>query len=138
MRRMLASVFVTAILVACSASTFPTTDAGADGAAGDGSTDGGFPGACTRDGGFPGFVKDCTLPAGCVVKLHQIDCCGTMMAIGINHSESARFDATELEWETACPKCKCLPGPTLAEDGNTGVSANVKVSCESQTCKTMF
>lgn len=140
MRRILASVFATATLIACSGATFPepTGDAGADGAVGDAASDGGFPGACTEAGSFPGFVKGCTNTPSCVSKLHQIDCCGTMAAIGINHSDSAAFDAAEAAWEASCPRCKCPPGPTVAEDGKTGLNIDVKINCESQTCKTSF
>jgi hypothetical protein len=144
MRRVLASAFVIATLVACSGSTFPEpVEAGADGAAGDGaagdgSADGGFPGACTEAGAFPGFVKGCGTTANCIIKLHQIDCCGTMMAIGLNHAEFGAFDTAETAWETSCPKCKCPVGPTLAEDGKTGATVDVKVSCDNGTCKTSF
>ncbi|HEX7604142.1 MAG TPA: hypothetical protein VF316_21135 [Polyangiaceae bacterium] len=135
MRHVLALVFVTATILACSASTFPAADAGG---AADASTEGGFPAACTVDGGFPGFVKGCSVTAGCVSKLHQIDCCGSMIAIGINHSEATLCDQSELAWENACPKCQCAAKPTMAEDGSTGLNANVKVNCESLTCKTSF
>jgi len=140
MRRFFASAFVTATLIACSATTFPTPtdDGGADGAATDGSADGRFPGACTPDGGFPSFVKGCTTVDNCVFKLHQLDCCGSMLAIGMNHAEAIAFDKTELEWRTACPKCACPSGPTVAEDGKTGPSLDVKLTCDGNVCKTTF
>jgi hypothetical protein len=135
MRRVFALALVTAALIACSASTFPTADAGV---ADDASAEGGFPGGCGFDGGFPGFVKGCSAQAGCVFKLHQVDCCGSLIAIGINHSDALLFDQAELAWRNACPVCKCPPKPTMAEDGNTGLSSAVKVNCESQVCKTTF
>jgi hypothetical protein len=153
MRRFLSALFATSTILACSGAT--ATDLLGDAAA-DGTTDGttadgsssdasagdvgpdGFPGACTPDGGFPNFQKGCGGNANCIVKLHQIDCCGSMIAIGLNHAEFAAFDTAEQAWEAACPKCKCPPKPTVAEDGNSGPNANVKVSCDNGTCKTTF
>jgi len=137
MRRVFVLALVTVTLIACSASTFPEP-AGDAGVAADAASEGGFPGACTEAGSFPAFPKGCGSTANCIIKLHQIDCCGTMMALGINHGEFAAFDAAETAWETACPKCKCPVGLTQAEDGKAGATVDVKVSCDNGTCKTAF
>lgn len=155
MRRFLSAVFATSLILACSGSTTTDllVDAAVDGAAADGTTTGdgavtdastgdvgpdGFPGACTPDGGFPNFQKGCGTTANCIVKLHQVDCCGSMIAIGLNHGEFAAFDSAELSWESACPKCKCPAKPTVAEDGKSGLNADVKVSCDNGVCRTTF
>jgi hypothetical protein len=99
--------------------------------------------ACTADGGFPNFVKGCTNSQSCIAKLHQVDCCGTKVAIGVNHDQYTVFDNAEIAWEALCPACGCPPGSTTAEDGRTGASANVLVQCTDidagvGVCKTYF
>lgn len=151
MRRLLSALFATVTILACSGATSTDLlgDAGgtADGAAGDGSaTDAssvdagrdGFPGACTPDGGFPSFQKGCGTADNCIIKLHQIDCCGSIIAIGLNHSEFTPFDQTEQAWEAACPRCKCPAQPTVAEDGKSGLNADIKVKCDNGVCRTVF
>ena len=149
MRHLLASLVAVSTVIACSGSN--TTDlnslpdAATDGTTGDGAvTDAssadvgrdGFPGACTPDGGFPNFQKGCGTIANCIIKLHQIDCCGSAIAIGINHGEFAAFDAAEAEWRNSCPKCGCPAMATLAENGKTGLNADVKVACDNGVCRT--
>jgi hypothetical protein len=82
---------------------------------------------------FPKFDKGCTADINCAYGLHQVDCCGSKIAIGFNHAYKDAFDKAELAWETACPAaCDCLAKPTLAEDGKTG--AMFGVQCKSGVC----
>jgi hypothetical protein len=94
------------------------------------------PGNCTTGTGFPTFVKGCTNSDSCVIGYHQVDCCGTLIAIGINHSERDAFDAAEAAWEATCPACGCAAQPTKTEDGRTGTMANITVTCDSGMCIT--
>jgi len=100
-------------------------------------------GACDA-GTFPTFDKACTDTPNCVIGLHQIDCCGTLVAIGLNHAFLDAFNKAEAEWRQACPSaCGCAPGPTRAEDGKVGPSQNVRVQCDSigngmRACTTSF
>ena len=94
--------------------------------------------ACTADGAFPDFEKGCGSPENCIIKLHQVDCCGSREAIGVNHSQFEPFDAAETAWEGACPACGCAAQPTLAEDGQTGPNRSLKVDCVEGMCKTFF
>jgi hypothetical protein len=103
----------------------------------------GRPGACDA-GTFPTFDKGCTDTPNCVIGLHQIDCCGTLVAIGFNHAFRDAFDQAEAAWRQACPAlCGCVAGPTRAEDGKVGSSQNVRVQCDSigngmRACTTSF
>src|ERR1051326_5325454 len=115
------------VVAACGGASPP--EFGDAGNTGDGSTAGeggnGNDGSSKEGGGqcsngqFPMFEKGCTSNDTCIVELHQIDCCGTFSAIGINHSAKSNFDAAEQMWRASCPKCQCDPGLTKAESGMT-------------------
>jgi hypothetical protein len=99
----------------------------------------------TCDAGvFPTFDSGCTDTINCSFGLHQIDCCGTLVAIGFNHAFRDAFDKAEANWRMACPAaCGCMAGPTRAEDGKVGSSQNVMVTCETRgpgsgRCTTFF
>jgi hypothetical protein len=93
--------------------------------------------ACTGVG-LPSFQKGCGTSDNCGIALHQIDCCGTKIAFGVNHSEVSPFDQAEQVWEMMCPSCGCSPQPTRAEDGQSGASSDVKVACVNGQCTTYF
>ena len=148
MRSFLPVVVALSTVIACSGATTTdllTPDGSTDGSSNDGSSKDtsvvdasadGFPGACTPSAIFPSFQKGCGTTANCIIKLHQIDCCGSMAAIGLNHGEFAAFDQSEQAWESSCPRCKCVAKATVAEDGNSGPNADVKVSCDNGVCRT--
>ncbi len=95
-------------------------------------------------GTFPTFDNGCSDTINCSIGLHQINCCGTLLAIGINHAFRDAFDKAEASWRMACPAaCGCVAGPTRAEDGKVGSSQSVMVTCESSgpgsgRCTTFF
>ena len=79
---------------------------------------------------FPGFDKGCTGASSCVIAFHQISCCGTRRALGINHAAKAAFDAAEATCEAQYPGCGCAQGPTSAEDGKTTTTeSTIAVTC---------
>lgn len=112
--------------------------------------------ACTADCGFGGrtcvkggptdcstltaFDKDCAVDADCVTKLHQINCCGTREAVGINESGSAAFDALEATCAAQFPGCGCAQQATTAEDGHNmpDFSEAIPVACVAGQCKTFI
>src|SRR5262245_3717800 len=57
----------------------------------------------------PGFTPDrgCATDADCVVVTHQIDCCGSQAALGVNSSSRALFDAREATCRQGWPACPC-------------------------------
>lgn len=109
-----------------------------DGTAGDGVSgdailgDGGKPDGpiCDRTT-FPTFVRGCTNDESCSFGLHALDCCGSMTAIGFNHSEKTRFDTAEKAYEAACPiACGCAAAPISTDTGLTTTDpSKIVVTC---------
>jgi len=84
-------------------------------------------------GAFPTFESGCADTINCSFGLHQINCCGTLVAIGFNHAFRDAFDKAEAAWRQACPAaCGCIAGPTRADDGKSGAAQDVAVSCVSR------
>jgi hypothetical protein len=91
----------------------------------------------TSNSKFPSFDNSCTSPAACVIKFHQINCCGTRIALGISASASAAFDQAEAACEAMYPGCGCAALPTKAEDGKAVEDTSmIKVDCKAGTCQT--
>lgn len=96
--------------------------------------------------GFPSsFVKGCGVDDNCVGEMHQVDCCGEMKVIGVNHSEAGKFCAAEIGSSTGGPGCRasytkpapCSSNVITAEDGATTTDpTKVAVRCDGGTCKT--
>jgi hypothetical protein len=88
-------------------------------------------GTCGDAGSFPTFDNGCTSTQNCSFGLHQVNCCGTLIAIGFNHAYRSAFDSAEATWRQACPaNCSCDPGPTQADDGSFGNAQDVAVRCD--------
>jgi hypothetical protein len=86
--------------------------------------------ACSDNGSFIASLDTgCTNTQSCSFGLHQIDCCGTKLAVGFNHAETNRFAQEEQAWEASCPQCGCPAGLTRAQDGKTGLASLVQVAC---------
>jgi hypothetical protein len=85
---------------------------------------------------FPELDKHCANVGECVLVFHTIDCCGTEVVWGINETEVDRFNEAEEICDAQYPPCGCAPGPTEAEDGNTGFGPDdFEVECADSTCK---
>jgi hypothetical protein len=93
-------------------------------------------GMCGNGNPFPTFPKGCTGADNCSFGLHQVDCCGSFVAIGFNHAYYDGFNQAEQSWEQTCPACGCAAQPTLAEDGRSCLSTAVVVSCDNLMCTT--
>ncbi len=130
---LLVLIFAMAACGGASPPDFGDASGGGDGSTGEGGSngDGGGKeagGMCTN-GMFPTFDKGCTSNDTCIVELHQIDCCGTLSAIGVNHAVKNSFDVAEQMWRASCPMCQCAPGPTKAESGMTCDTSKIAVTC---------
>lgn len=68
---------------------------------------------------FPKFDKQCAVPEDCAAVLHQVDCCGSLVALGFNKGELPEFEAAEAFCAIE-PICDCAPQPTVSEDGEAG------------------
>ena len=127
-------------------------DAGGGGVDSGAPADGGgtaIDGGGAADGGGPAvlcaFVDDlergCGADENCVVGVHQSDCCGNTVAIGMNHAERDRFDAAEAPCRASYPGCGCPSGPTTTDSGETTLDPSaIQVACvpdgASMTCMT--
>ncbi len=70
--------------------------AGASGGAGASGAAGATSCAGSECAGFStSWVRGCTNDQSCVGELHQIDCCGAIRAMGMNHSQAGTFCAAE-------------------------------------------
>jgi hypothetical protein len=93
---------------------------------------------CTgTTGSFPAFDKTCTIADDCVIGVHQTNCCGDTIAIGITKAEQARFEAAEALCVAQYPPCACPTTPTVAEDGRNPIAGqSIVVECQSRSCMT--
>lgn len=74
--------------------------------------------------------RGCGDDTNCVVGVHQTDCCGNTVAIGMNHSERDRFDALEPICRASYPGCGCPNGPTTTDTGETAFDpATIQAAC---------
>ena len=87
---------------------------------------------------FPTFSKTCAKATDCFPAFHQVNCCGTRVAVGLATADKAAFDAAEATCEAQYPKCKCATQPTLAEDGFLAMDGEgtVGVRCDEGLCST--
>jgi hypothetical protein len=85
---------------------------------------------------FPSFPKTCTTDAECFVAEHQINCCGTKVAWGLNVCAESQFSSAEKQCDGQYPGCGCAEFPTQAEDGYTSSSnGDLAAQCVSGTCR---
>jgi hypothetical protein len=92
---------------------------------------------CGVDGGFfPEFNKLCTSANDCAFGLHQVDCCGNLLAIGFNKSQTAAFNAAEATCDPMYPHCFCASA-LRAEDGEVASGPqSIAVRCDGCQCVT--
>lgn len=110
---------------------------GTDGGAVDGGGIGIEAGSCKADAGiFSNIIKACTNDIACVAVDHQVDCCGSMVSLGINHASHNAFNADEAAWKASCPACGCPPAPTAGEDGKPCGPNGCTVACDNGVCRT--
>jgi hypothetical protein len=85
---------------------------------------------------FPDFERACETDSGCFVALHQSDCCGTFVALGLATGERERFTGAEASCESMYPGCGCAARPTSADDGTSCLDASPSVACVDGFCRT--
>jgi len=107
----------------------------------DGSADAPFDAASvncsTNPPAWPVFDRTCWDDLWCSVALHQVNCCGTVIATGILHPEVEKFDLAEAVCRQQIGFCDCLAGPTKTDTGQvTNDAAQIKVACRSNVCTT--
>jgi hypothetical protein len=127
---------ITAALAAVAACEveYPTADAGGDASTG---TDAGAIGCGAS--GFPAIDRSCSVADDCSVVEHQINCCGTLRALGIRASAKAAFDSAEATCRSSYPLCDCASHSTLADDGTSADgSGPARAECVAGQCRSTF
>ena len=85
---------------------------------------------------FPEFDRSCAVTIDCALVLHQIDCCGSLAALGISADAAKLFAEAEAVCAMQYPQCDCLAKPTVADDGNSSPDNNaIAVSCVDGECR---
>jgi hypothetical protein len=105
-----------------------------DGPAGTSTT----PMACAGTVVLPSFDRSCTDDRDCVAVTHQISCCGSQVALGLNKKELDTFTRAETMCAASYPACGCPALPTRTEDGSStpGLAGDIAVACREGTCTT--
>ena len=120
-----------ALAPACQSDRATPSDAPPGGDAVDGVQCGGVSGM------FPTFDKTCSVADDCGIGIHQTNCCGATLAIGMAKGELTRFAADEKACVDQYPPCACPATPTAAEDGHTPVGGqSIVVDCAARRCMT--
>jgi hypothetical protein len=81
--------------------------------------------------------RSCTSVGDCVLVQHQIDCCGTILIMGLTASEQTAFNALEQYCSAQFPLCGCAAQGMQLEDGSLidFGSAAPQVECVDQRCR---
>ena len=86
---------------------------------------------------FPTLTNDCTLDQDCTAGIHQVNCCGTDHAIGLNVRDTLRFDRAESICESQYAACECADLGVECDDGvYVPDSSRVGVHCDNHLCTT--
>lgn len=115
--------FAFVLLVACAlVAASGCGDAHPVGDADAGGVDAGAAGSCA----FVDTVdRSCTTDADCVVRVHQTDCCGSTVAIGVSASAVASFDPAEAACMASYPGCGCPAGAPITDSEETFFDTSV-------------
>jgi hypothetical protein len=85
---------------------------------------------------FPSFKgAPCMDNNECSLGTHQLDCCGSLQAIGFALGDFDAFDAAEDKCRAQYPRCDCAAQPTIDDDGNTSPTDFFLGLCVDNICK---
>ncbi len=94
----------------------------------------------TSSNTFPNFeawAKDCKVDSDCFAAFHQINCCGTHIAFGLNKSAKTAFQYDESICAGQYPACGCAQFMTEAEDGYSSFTySDFAATCDAGLCRT--
>lgn len=62
-------------------------------------------------------LKTCQNDSQCAIEPEQVDCCGTILWVGINTASALEFEACQPSWLAHFPGCGCASNQTRTEDG---------------------
>lgn len=84
---------------------------------------------------FPGVDKACVAAEDCAVVTHQLDCCGSLAALGIDADDVDAYNESEAACAAQFPGCECASKPTTAEDGQTEQDGQIVAVCVEGMCQ---
>lgn len=94
--------------------------------------------ACNA-GTFPSFARACTKDTDCVAVEHEINCCGTQVALGIRADQQSAFAAAEAICRGQYPGCGCASQATTADDGTKFDGTHpARAVCVDSVCTSTF
>jgi hypothetical protein len=117
---------------------------GSGGSSSAGTSSGGSAGepiVCEGDGSTIATIdKSCETSLDCVLVNHVVDCCGSILIMGINAAAVRTFQAAETQCTAGQPVCDCAPQGTNLEDGTwIGIgSTNYDVDCSALQCQSVY
>jgi hypothetical protein len=132
---------VVAVVVVACGGTIGSSDGGVDGGPGaDAAQDAGYLACFDSSGTLDASLKVCQSDPDCVIEQESVDCCGTILYVGVAASSVASFTACEASWEAHFPPCGCASNQTRTEDGKTSTQGSdagaPAVRCSGGACMT--
>lgn len=87
-------------------------------------------------GCLPPPDRACSSASDCALLNHQVDCCGSEVALGLASGARAAAEQQERVCAAQWPRCKCVAQQTVADDGKPFAdAAGVKVRCVAGRCE---
>ena len=81
--------------------------------------------------------RTCTTDADCVAVVHETNCCGGMLWIGIRTSALQMFTTLEGQCQASYPGCGCFDNTDSTDDGSRIASpSSAAATCQAGVCKT--
>jgi hypothetical protein len=71
------------------------------------------------DADFDALDRSCSSAQDCRLVQHQVDCCGTILIMGLPASEQPGFEALEQYCAAQFPLCGCAAQGMMLEDGSS-------------------
>ena len=87
-------------------------------------------------GCLPPPGRACAAATDCALLNHQVDCCGSQVALGVASAARAAAEQQELVCAAQWPRCRCVAQQTVADDGKPFAdAAALKVRCVAGRCE---
>ncbi len=84
----------------------------------------------------PKPVKACNVDTDCDFSITFVDCCGSLLFTGIAKFAKPAYDIVQKKCQDTAAVCKCMPKPTILDDGKELTTSAVPVACVSGSCRT--
>ena len=82
------------------------------------------------------FERACATAADCALLHHQLDCCGSEVALGVSSAGLTAGQQLERACVAVAPHCRCAALPSVAEDGKVfPEAAALQLRCTAGKCE---